>query len=291
MSNPPFWIDVFIACPPVSRDAVGSICFDAGCCGLVEEEDGIRAYFSETVDSDHLRMRLTDGLRVLKDEGLPSGPPQFQMCRNEDWGRNWRKYFKPVLVTSCIGVKPPWETWPGAPPEISVDIFPRMAFGTGTHETTQLCLQLLETVIRPGDRVLDVGTGSGVLAITAVKLGAVSALGVDIEEEAVENADENVRLNGVEDRVTIRPGSLEAAGSDPFDLVLANINLDVLARIIPELPTHLRPDGRLIVSGVLTQNHDCLASILADSGLRELTRCVKGEWLAVAVEVQSDQEL
>jgi len=146
-------------------------------------------------------------------------------------------------------------------------------------------------MIHSGDRVLDVGTGSGVLAIAAVKLGAVSAEGVDVGEEAVENAGENVRLNEVEDRVTIFPGSLEAAGPDPFDLVLANINLDVLARIIPMLPIRILPGGRLIVSGVLTQNHDSLASILTDSGLKEVDRCEKGEWLAVAVEIQSDQEL
>ena len=203
----------------------------------------------------------------------------------QDWTKAWRAHFKPVRITPHIVVKPPWEAWDAGSQEIVIDITPRMAFGTGTHESTHLAMELMESHLNPEDHVLDIGTGSGILAIAAVRLGALSVLGVDIDEDALANAEENIRRNGVDDLVEVRHGSIDAVDSVKFDLILANIDRKTLIDLIPQLAAFVRSGTKLILSGILTEEITMIEEILLMSGCRILESRQKGEWTGVAAEV------
>jgi ribosomal protein L11 methyltransferase len=214
------------------------------------------------------------------------GKPALRRIVSQDWNTEWRAYFKPVQVTPRIVVKPPWETWRARGDEVVVDIMPRMAFGTGTHETTRLCLELLEWVLLPGDVVLDIGTGSGILGIAAVKLGALWVLGVDVDADALANARENAIQNGVLGRVLLACGSAEIVGSQPFRVVLANIDASTLTRLLPMLRSLGEPDGRWIFSGILASEGSLFEEALSTAGYFLIDKRSSGEWIGLAAGVR-----
>jgi len=154
-----------------------------------------------------------------------------------------------------------------------------MAFGTGLHPTTRLCLEALERYIRPGMRVLDVGTGSGILALAAARLGAASVLALDISSVAVEAAQANVRANGLEERITVRLGSLEESSNARYDLVVANIIARVIADLAPALVGALAPGGLLIASGIIEERLPLAENALRAAGLAEIEQARDGDWV------------
>jgi ribosomal protein L11 methyltransferase len=209
MNEPVKWISVFVPASDNAFEAVSNFMFEQGALGTEERPEGILAYFRGTHFSGKTSRVLESYLEKIRLLGCDVGTPVWSDVQEEDWGAKWRDGFRPVIVTDRIVVKPPWEKAPAGFGGIAIDIYPRMAFGTGTHETTQLCLILLEKHLVSGGTVLDLGTGSGILAIAAAKLGAGQILGLDPDQDAIDNATENVRSNGVEDRVSVRLGSLE----------------------------------------------------------------------------------
>jgi ribosomal protein L11 methyltransferase len=194
---------------------------------------------------------------------LPGGAvPElsWRWQENEDWARKWREGLRPRKVTGRLVVKPTWTEWERAEGEVVIDIDPQMAFGTGEHATTRGCLRLLDDALRPGDRVVDIGSGSAILAIAAALLGAGEVVAVEYDPDANLNARENLEQNGVESRVRI----VEAMADPPllrelgrFDLVLANILSSVIRPLLPAFREALGgdPAGRLIVSGILGTEH------------------------------------
>ena len=163
--------------------------------------------------------------------------------------------------------------------DIVLDIMPRMAFGTGTHESTQICLVFLETILLQSQTVLDLGTGSGILAIAAAKLGAARVLAVDIDEVCMANARENAAANHVNKVVEVRLGSLESTGSETFDLVMANINRNVIIPILPEMKQTLNKDGRIMLSGLLESEKLLIEKAVHDCGCEILNQKQIGEWI------------
>lgn len=222
----------------------------------VEEADGgVVTYVAAPHDPEAYVAELRD---ALADELPPAAAPEvsWRWQANEDWAARWREGLAPRQVTERVVVKPTWTEWQARPGQVVVDIDPQMAFGTGEHATTRGCLRLLDDALRPGDRVLDVGSGSAILAITAAMLGAAEAIAVEYDPDANLNARENLERNGVEDRVRI----VEAMADPPllrelgrFDLVLANILSGVIRPLLPAFRQALGglPQGRLIVSGIL----------------------------------------
>ena len=222
----------------------------------VEERDGAFATWILPPDDPDA---FAEDARARLAEWLPEGTPcevDWRWQANEDWAAEWKRGLGPRRVTDRIVVKPTWTEWGAAPGQVVLDVDPQMAFGTGEHATTRGCLRLLDGAIRDGDRVLDVGSGSGILAIAAVRLGAAEAVAVEYDPDANLNARENFERNGVEGRVTL----LEALGDDAllaglgrFDLVLANILSGVIRPLLPAMHRALggSPEGRLIVSGIL----------------------------------------
>jgi ribosomal protein L11 methyltransferase len=174
----------------------------------------------------------------------------------ENWGENWKRFFKPIQVTPQFVVKPPWSGVRLKKGQTSVDITPGMAFGTGTHATTILSIQALEERLkRRRLSVLDVGTGSGILSIVAAKLGAKEVWGIDVDRVAVENARENVEKNDVSGIVKIRKGSIGSLRKE-FDIIVANIDLKSLRRMRKPLLNHLKEKGLLILSGILVEEKE-----------------------------------
>ncbi|WP_368233665.1 50S ribosomal protein L11 methyltransferase [Anaerotruncus rubiinfantis] len=202
----------------------------------------------------------------------------------EDWATAWKKYYYPTKVGGRLVVCPSWETYAPKPGEVVLTMDPGMAFGTGTHDTTRLCMQLLEKYVSPGAHLLDVGTGSGILAVAALLLGAESAVGIDIDEVAVRVAKENAEANGVADRVEFLAGDLTAKVDGKFAVVTANIVADVIIRLIPDLERFLRPDSVFIASGIIDTRAGDVTGALAAAGYEVAERRESGGWVALAAK-------
>lgn len=213
------WTEISFSGSADALEGAANRAFEIGASGMEEVEGGIRLFFPGGPSPDGILETLSDYARSLREMGFSISDPVPRPVPDEDWGLAWKAYFKSTRVGNRFVVKPPWENWNAAPDDLVIDISPKMAFGTGSHETTRLCIGMLERLQRPGMTVLDVGTGSGILAIAALKLGAASALGLDVEEESVENAAENAVLNGVSDRFEVRLGSLEILENESASLL------------------------------------------------------------------------
>jgi ribosomal protein L11 methyltransferase len=233
--------------------------------GAVEERgDALATWLPPPDDPD----AFTAGAREELAAFLPDGAEvevSWAWQENEDWSASWKRGLAPRRLTGRLVVKPTWTEWEAEPGQVVIDVDPQMAFGTGEHATTRGCLRLLDSVIREGDRVLDVGSGSAILSIAAVRLGASEAIAVEYDPDANLNARENLERNGVEGRVRI----VEAMADDAlleelgrFGLVLANILSGIIRPLLPAFRRALggAADGRLIVSGILrTESPDVIA--------------------------------
>lgn len=286
------WYQLSLKVAVALSDAVSGLLFDLGSCG-VQVEDAphsecvcLKAYFPETQDRTRVTTGLRRGLSVLCEQGLPhaEGLNAIAICVDEvpqeDWSSGWRQHFKPVFPTPRIVVCPPWDQAPKPEGGCRIVIEPKMAFGTGSHETTRLALVAIDETLTAGDHVLDVGTGSGILSIAAVKLGAADAVGVDTDPLAVENARENVAQNGVAGRVEVLAGSASDVDGT-FDLVAANIVSSILTPMLSTLRTRLNPQGRLVLCGVLAREEPAFVEAVGAAGLAVKTVLREGDWVCV----------
>jgi ribosomal protein L11 methyltransferase len=255
---------------------------------VLEEENSVTTFLPPPEDPDRFARDARELLRSSLGDAAEVAI-EWRWQEQQDWIAEWKRGLGPRRVTDRIVVKPTWCDWSATPGQIVIDIDPQMAFGTGEHATTRGCLRLLDRSIRPGDRVLDVGSGSAVLAIAAARLGAGEALAVEFDPDANLNARENLALNGVEDRVRIveamaDPPLLEDLGG--FDLVLANILSSVIRPLLPAFRHALAdaPDGRLIVSGILGSEHDDVVRDAVAAGFRVVAVDEEEEWWSALLE-------
>lgn len=204
---------------------------------------------------------------------------------DNDWKDKWKEFFKPSRVTDRIVVKPTWEDYQKEGDELVLEIDPGMAFGTGTHETTSLCMKLMEKYL--GDdaaerKVLDVGCGSGILSIAAALLGCREVLGVEIDEDAVRVAAENTEKNSVGDRVRIQQGDLAKGIDFTADIVVANLMADLVVMLTPDVKNHLAENGVFISSGILVEKEEVVAEAIRNEGFEIIEIAEDGEWCAIA---------
>ena len=199
---------------------------------------------------------------------------------DREWTDVWKKYFKPFHAGEHLVIKPTWEPYTASPEDLVIEIDPGMAFGSGTHETTGMCLSLLENVIRGGEDIIDVGTGSGILAIGAALLGAGRVLAVDIDPDAVKVAQENILHNHVGQVVSVQQGNLLDRVSDFCDICVANIISDVIISFAAPLRSHIRPGGLFICSGIVSLRSDEVMQALQSAGYEILRKISRGEWTA-----------
>ncbi len=214
-------------------------------------------------------------------------PPSIarSVVPERNWNKEWEESLTPVQATDRIVVTPSWHQARASaehPGKIILVIDPKMSFGTGYHETTRLTLRLLEKHLRTGARMLDVGTGTGILAIASIKLGAASAVGVDNDGWAAANALENVRVNGVADRVRVVQGELASVPASGFDVIAANIQRNVIEELLPGMIGFLEPQGMLLLSGLLSQDEVPVREAIERRGGVIRQELAENEWLALA---------
>ena len=289
------WLEIGIDAPDGDTEALCTLLDSLGVEGLViEDEQDIRRFLEESgrfwdaVDEAFLAERkgvsrvkfylsageegekALEALRPALAEGGYS--PSCRTLRDEDWENNWKQYYRPMEVGKRLLILPEWEPVPRDTERVPLRLDPGLIFGTGSHPTTRMCLEAIEDLAPRAKKVLDLGCGSGILAIAALLLGAGSALGCDIDEAAPRIAGENAALNGVEDRLTVLAGdatadeALRAAIGGGYDIVFLNIVADVILRLLPDIRRWLRPGGTLIVSGVIDGREGEVAAALRDKG-------------------------
>ena len=254
----------------------------------------VAAYLPVEEGLEERRRRLEEALWYLgRIQPLP--PAQFRTIQDTDWSESWKQHYRPIAIGRQMVIVPAWLPSP-EPGRVAIRIDPGMAFGTGTHPTTQLCLQLIEETffLNPapsGLNVIDLGCGSGILAIAALKVGAHSALGVDIDALAIEAASHNAALNGVEGRLELGLGSLAEILGGKFGLrqaglVLANILAPVLVRLLDEgLGELALPGGRMVLSGILAEQAGDVQSALERNGLELVDTLRIEDWVALAASL------
>ena len=251
------------------------------------EEPCVKAYLAdagENMELVHLAEASFDALRKT-DVGIDLGSLRFvvRLADDEDWANNWKAYYKPLKIGSRLLVRPSWEALADAEGRTVLSLDPGMAFGTGTHETTRLCATLVEEHMKPGAKVLDLGTGSGILAIAASKLGAGSVNAYDIDPVAVRVAEENCLENSC---LNIKCGisDLLAGVEMPeggFDFVCANIVADIIVRMAPDIAKYMRDGGLLAVSGIIDTQADRVRRALEDGGLTLVRVTAENDWKAM----------
>ena len=203
-------------------------------------------------------------------------------CVKEDWINNWKKYFKPIPVGEKLLIRPVWEEVTPAQGRVVLDLEPGLAFGTGTHETTRLCMELLEKYVHGNESVLDVGCGSGILSVAALLLGAKEAVGVDIDSLAVKTAVENAQRNHVEDRFTGLCGDLTDKVSGTYDIVVANIVADVICVLTKNVRNFMKPHTVYLMSGIIDTREADVQAALATAGFVVTDRYEEKGWVALA---------
>ncbi len=320
------WLEVCIVTSTQGVDLLGEKLLELGVTGLViEDAQDFQEFLSSScykwdyIDEElreHMTTCETTVKLYLPDnqqgketmaaidsllEELKAGDPestmgrlamQFRPVRDEDWENNWKQYFKPFPVGERLVIKPSWEEYDALDGRILLEIDPGSSFGTGQHHTTYLCLEELQHLVKGGEKVLDMGCGSGILSIAALLLGADHAVGVDIEESAAKTALENAEKNGISpDRYTTIWGNVlsdpqlrDQLGQGQYDLITANIVADVIIAMAPLFQRYLTQNGTLLVSGIIADRGQEVEQALADSGFALVNRRERKDWLALTLK-------
>jgi ribosomal protein L11 methyltransferase len=295
------WIEVALSVDGESAEAVAELLQRYGHQGVAIEQEGIppeewddgealpaqmltiRAYLPADERAEDAKLRLEAALGHMSLM-YPMPRPAYSIVKEEDWAEAWKAHYHPIRIGRKLFIRPLWVDVEIAPDDVVIALDPGMAFGTGTHPTTQLCLEALEDAVQPGVKVLDLGTGSGILAIGAAKLGAAHILALDIDPIAVKVTQENIEQNEVAAKITAQQGSLEnvITSARRFDLVVVNI----LARIIimmcdQHLGDTVRPGGRALFSGIILEQADDVEAALRKTGLEPTARRQEGDWVLI----------
>lgn len=245
----------------------------------------VKGYLPIDIEANVALIEISKKVQHLLDSdlGIDIGPGivSIKEINEEDWAHSWKEYFKTVKVTDSIVIKPSWENYEPTKDEILIDMDPGMAFGTGTHETTILCLQALEDYVSDKWTILDIGCGTGILGIASVLLGADNAIMVDNDPQAVKIAEENSLKNGTSEKTNIIKGDLLDKIEMQFDLIVANISSNAIEKLIPSLSKVSKPGTHVIFSGILKENTDVIVLLLESNNFTLSEVRSRGDWVAV----------
>ncbi|WP_321492229.1 50S ribosomal protein L11 methyltransferase [uncultured Desulfobacter sp.] len=247
------------------------------------EHNSIIGYLPDTDDSDLMISQIKDRLAGLSDINVQVNVLS-ERVDEKDWAHAWKEYFNVTRITDKILVKPEWKEYTPAPGEIIIHIDPGMAFGTGTHPTTSMCLELLEEYVQPGKTLLDVGCGSGILMIGAAKLGVSAMTGIDVDPMAVDITRQNLQKNDISlDRVKLGAVTLDKTPATKYDLICANIIAQVIVSIMPDIAARLAQDGTAILSGIIEERVPDIYAALDAENLECVKKHTRQEWVALVV--------
>ncbi|HWQ30606.1 MAG TPA: 50S ribosomal protein L11 methyltransferase, partial [Negativicutes bacterium] len=253
---------------------------------LLGEDTKVKGYFLADEFSDAKLAAIEASVAKLTEFGINRGKGivSTREVNDEDWATAWKKYYKPVKIGDRVVIKPTWEDYSPKAEDVIVELDPGMAFGTGTHETTIMCVKLLEKYVRKGCTVFDVGCGSGILGITAAKLDAGKVLCVDIDEVSCRVSKENAEMNRVSEKLDIRCGNLLDVVSEKADVIIANIIADIIISFSEDAMGFLNKGGIFISSGIIKDRVDEVLIKLRKEGFNVLEVLSMGEWCAIAAE-------
>lgn len=236
-----------------------------------EDVFALRVYPENMEDANNLKTELSEknlGQCLIEEKD------------DEDWANNWKKYYKPLEIGERLAIVPEWEDY-DEKDRVIIKINPGMAFGTGTHESTYMCLELLERYVNKDDDIFDIGCGSGILAIAALKLGAKKALLVDIDEKCIDASHENAGLNDLEDKMEIKKGNLLDVVKGRADLIVSNIIAEIIVDEIKNLKNHMDKGGIFITSGIIKERRQMVIDALEENGFKIIDELEKNNWVAI----------
>lgn len=304
------WIEIEVITSSEAADAVTELFYNTGITGvsildsedvkfkkenpgqfdwfdetIIDVKEGaiIKAYYHEDNEKlDEYIKYIKDGIDNLEKCGIDKGKGIVTVSKvnEQDWANNWKKYYKPTKIGRKIVVKPIWEDYEKKLGEIVVELNPGMAFGTGTHETTSLCIKALEEYVKKDSVVFDIGTGSGILTIAAAKLGAKKVIGVDLDPVAVDSAKENVAYNKT-NNAEILYGNLTEVVNGKADIVIANILADVIKILTRDVRQSIVDGGYFIASGIILERKQDVIDTLEEFGFKIEKVNVDGEWCCI----------
>lgn len=305
------WTEIKVSTSAENEDIVSGVLYDYGAMGLTIEDpndivelkrrvedwdfidvnlltnnfDGIiiKAYYSELEDLKNIVEQVKNQLEVnptlLGQE--PLGKVIISTVDEKDWAESWKKYYKPIRIGKNLVIKPSWEKFEEKPGDIIIELDPGMAFGTGTHETTIMCSEALESYTKEDSTVFDIGCGSGVLSIVAAKLGAKEVIGVDLDEVCVKVSNENIKINKVDHMVEIRKGNLLDVVHEKANIIVANIIAEIVAGITKDIGNYLKEDGIFISSGIILEKLHLVEEALEENGFKILEVRKMNSWACV----------
>jgi ribosomal protein L11 methyltransferase len=246
----------------------------------------IKGYFNEEDDMEEIQKYIEAKIEELKEMGIDVGEGKVVIREvfEEDWANNWKKYYKPTHIGERILIKPIWEDYEAKADEIVVEMDPGMAFGTGTHETTRMCIEALEKYVTKDSTVFDIGTGSGILGITAAKLGANRVVGVDLDPVAVDSAKGNVEFNNI-DNIEILHGNLMDVVEGKANIVVANIIAEVIIFLSEDVKKFIEPGGYFITSGIIKDRKEDVINKLTSVGFKIEEANTLGEWVCIVASI------
>ena len=274
--------EFLITAEPFNSDLLSGVLWESNISGINEEVNCIKVF---TDDLSLSLDELKDRLQKLKNQNLLfSFTIEENVFENKNWNEEWEQSINVIHVSDKIVIKPTFRDYDAKPGQIVLTIDPKMSFGTGEHQTTKLVLMLLEKYTKNGARVLDVGSGSGILAITSVKLGARHATAIDIDEWCYDNAVENSKLNNVSESIKVIQGEISDIKEMDFELILANIQKNILLEIAPEIYNRLKPGGIIILSGLLDYDEGDIKNDFTALGLKFLEIKSLDSWIALVFQ-------
>ncbi len=309
------WIEVQVKTTAEAVETVSSILYDVGAGGLSIEDPNdiilyaesdecwdyiepslleqqfegviVKAYFPEGEDLIDKIELIKQNVELIPQYNLDKGLGEVTTSEvyEKDWAEAWKKYYKPKKIGDRIVVKPSWEEYDKEDNDIILELDPGMAFGTGTHETTILCIRQLEKYIKSGQTVFDVGCGSGILSIAAAKLGAEKVISVDFDELAIKVTNENARINHVENILDIRHGNLLDVVNETSDIIVANIIAEIIVVLTKDIPKFLKKGGVFITSGIIHEKIDMVKTAMIAEGLEIIDTIILGEWASVVAKM------
>jgi len=281
------WAEIEVETTAQAQDAVGNVMIENGCGGVAIQGEApvlVKCYLPVDDRLEQRLLRIQAGIAGLPGFGLEigSGKVTTRYAEEQDWAEAWKQFFHTTRVGKRIVIKPTWEEYEPAPDDVVVEIDAGMAFGTGTHPTTRLCLQALEKYMRRGAVVVDFGTGSGILAIAAAKLGARLVIAFDSDETAVRAARANVQQNNLEESIEVHRTDSPNFINVRVDLITANLIAETIMAFSESLAGLLRTGGLLIASGIISGRSLEVEQSLRNAGFNMVESLGEGEWTALA---------